>query len=104
MAYLGNIQVGIAFVLYLYQQHLRILTGSLRSLADGAHNTETRTMQDNLRLSRLAYPRATLITVISLSLLIMSVGLFADTSTEPLAMAELLANNGLLTQFALTFS
>ncbi len=104
MAYLGNIQVGIAFVLYLYQQHLRILTGSLRSLVDGAHNTETRKMQNNLRLSRLAYPRATLITVISLSLLVLSVGLFADTSAEPLAMAELIASNGLLTQFALTFS
>ena len=80
------------------------LTGSLKLLVEGAHNTETRTMQDNLRLSRLAYPRATLITVISLSLLILSVGLFADTSTEPLAMAELLANNGLLKQLTSTFS
>ena len=61
-------------------------------------------MQDNLRLSRLAYPRATLITVISLSLLILSVGLFADISTEPLAMAELLANNVLLKQLTSTFS
>ena len=104
MAYLREIQIGMAFVLCLYQQHLRILTGSLRSLADGAHNTETRKMLKNLRLSRLAYPRATLITVISLSLLILSVGLFADTSTEPLAMAELLANNGLLKQLTSTFS
>jgi hypothetical protein len=61
-------------------------------------------MKDNLRLSRLAYPRATLITVISLSLLILSVGLSADTSTEPLAVAELLANNGLLKQLTSTFS
>ncbi|MAD08121.1 MAG: hypothetical protein CMP86_11990 [Gammaproteobacteria bacterium] len=61
-------------------------------------------MQDNLRLSRLAYPRATLITVISLSLLVLSVGLFADTSTEPLTMTELIASNGLLTQLAQTFS
>jgi hypothetical protein len=61
-------------------------------------------MKDNLRLSRLAYPRATLITVSSLSLLILSVGLFADTSTEPLAVAELLANNGLLKQLTSTFS
>ena len=104
MAYLREIQIGMAFVSCLYQQHLRILTGSLRSLVDGAHNTETRKMQNNLRLSRLAYPRVTLITVISLSLLVLSVGLFADTSAEPLAMAELIASNDLLTQFALTFS
>ena len=61
-------------------------------------------MQNNLRLSRLAYPRTTLITVISLSLLVLLVGLFADTSAEPLAMTELIASNDLLTQFALTFS
>ena len=61
-------------------------------------------MKDNLRLSRLAYPRATLITVISLSLLILSVGLLADAGTEPLAITELLANNGLLKQLTWTFS
>ena len=61
-------------------------------------------MKDNLRLSRLAYPRATLIPVISLSLLILSVGLLADAGTEPLAITELLANNGLLKQLTSTFS
>ena len=61
-------------------------------------------MKDNLRLSRLAYPRATLITVISLSLLILSVGLLADAGTEPLAITELLAKNGLLKQLTSTFS
>ena len=61
-------------------------------------------MNDNLRLSRLAYPRATLITVISLSLLILSLGLLADAGTEPLAITELLANNGLLKQLTSTFS
>ena len=35
-------------------------------------------MKDTLKLSRLAYPRATLITFLSLLLLVLSVGIFAD--------------------------
>ena len=37
-------------------------------------------MKDTLKLSRLAYPRATLITFLSLLLLVLSVGIFADPS------------------------
>ena len=35
-------------------------------------------MKDTLKLSRLAYPRATLITFLSLLLLVLSVGILAD--------------------------
>ena len=39
---------------------------------------EKEQMKDTLKLSRLAYPRATLITFLSLLLLVLSVGIFAD--------------------------
>ena len=38
---------------------------------------EKEQMKDTLKLSRLAYPRATLITFLSLLLLVLSVGIFA---------------------------
>ena len=48
-------------------------------------------MKDTLKLSRLAYPRATLITFLSLLLLVLSVGIFADpyipTETAQTALA-----------------
>jgi len=61
-------------------------------------------MKDNLQLSRLAYPRATLITFVGLSLLVLSVGIFAKTQMQPFTVSEFLNSASLPTQLKSTCS
>ena len=61
-------------------------------------------MKDNLKLSRLAYPRATLITFLSLLLLVLSVGIFADPYLPTEAAQSSLAGSNVLEQLRATFS
>ena len=61
-------------------------------------------MKDNLGLSRLAYPRATLITFVGLSLLVLSVGICANTQMQSFTASGLLNSASLLAQLESTFS
>ncbi|NCF32360.1 MAG: hypothetical protein GWP50_02180 [Proteobacteria bacterium] len=61
-------------------------------------------MKDNLKLSRLAYPRATLITFLSLLLLVLSVGIFADPYVQIESAQTTFVGTDVLKQLAATFS
>ena len=60
-------------------------------------------MKDKLQFSRLAYPRATLITCVGLSLLVLSEAIFANVQSEPLAASQILSNASLLKLLTSTF-
>ena len=60
-------------------------------------------MKDKLHFSRLAYPRATLITCVGLSLLVLSVAIFANVQSEPFAASQILSNASLLKLLTSTF-
>lgn len=57
-------------------------------------------MQDNLKLSRLAYPRATLLTFLGLLLLVLSVGIFADPQVPAEFTRDALVNSDIISQLA----
>ena len=61
-------------------------------------------MKDNLKLSRLAYPRATLITFLGLLLLVLSVGIFADPYVQIESAQTTVVGTDALKQLAATFS
>jgi hypothetical protein len=61
-------------------------------------------MKDNLKLSRLAYPRATLITFLGLLLLVLSVGIFADPYVQIESVQTTFVGTDVLKQLAATFS
>tara|TARA_E500000178_G_C16331363_1_gene449113 strand:+ start:124 stop:309 length:186 start_codon:yes stop_codon:yes gene_type:complete len=57
-------------------------------------------MKDILKLSRLAYPRATLLTFLGLLLLVLSVGIFADPQVQTEFAKKPLVNSDIISQLA----